>query len=426
MKKQRIFLLMASLLGFVIISCQENEPVNQLDQVPVLPKQVFNYNTSGDLPADFQMELSAKAITVPEHTSADEIQADVIRTNDNQVALNIDDHVATLGRVLFYDTRLSLNNTISCGSCHLQQSAFADPNPISVGFKGKTTSRNSMSIVNPVMNNNMFWDSRLPSVRDLVLEPVRNHIEMGMEEMDKLEQKLADVDFYQPLFEEAFGDQRVTEERIGQALTQFLNSMVSFDSKFDQGKHNNFSNLSPKETLGKDLFFSNKTKCSSCHAGANFSAPDGRFTAEMINSPNINGLSSDLSFDPNPEIIDEFGFMGSEYGGEVKGTANIGLDVVYEDNGKEDGQFKIPSLRNIELTGPYMHDGRFASLEEVVEHYNSGIQDHHNLDKKFKGDDGLPQRLGLNDTEKDALVAFLKTLTDVSFVTDEKFSDPFK
>ncbi len=420
MKKQRIFLLIATLLGFIIVSCQEDQPINTNDLVPILPKQVFNYNPSGDLPDNFKFELAAK--TSPNFFGEAPIQPDINTSESGDVSINIDNHVATLGRVLFYDTRLSLNNTISCSSCHLQKNAFADPNAISEGFKGKTTSRNSMSIVNPVLNNNMFWDSRVNNVRNLVLEPVQNHIEMGMESMNKLEQKLADTEFYKPLFEDAFGDSRVTEQRIGDALTQFLNSMVSFNSKFDRAKYNNFASLTPQETLGMDLFFSNKTKCSTCHAGANFSAPDGNLSAEVLSLMN---KDAQFTFDPDPEIINN-NFHNSEYGGEVKGTANIGLDVVYEDNGKEDGQFKIPSLRNIELTGPYMHDGRFSSLAEVVEHYNSGIEDHHNLDPKFRGEDGLPQHLGLSDFEKASLVSFLKTLTDVSFVTDEKFSDPFK
>jgi cytochrome c peroxidase len=170
--------------------------------------------------------------------------------------------------------------------------------------------------------------------------------------------------------------------------------MVSCDTKYDHELPNNFAGFTPLENIGRELFFSNKAKCSQCHAGSNFKAPD--------NDPN------------SPYSLPT-----------IKGTANIGLDIVYADNGKEDGQFKIPTLRNIALTAPYMHDGRFKTLEEVVEHYNSGVKAHTKLDDKLKTN-GTPQHLNLNDVEKMALVAFLNTLTDQSMITDPKFANPFK
>lgn len=307
---------------------------------------------------------------------------------------NITDAGATLGRVLFYDRQLSVNNTVSCGTCHKQEFAFADGKKGSEGFGGKTTPRNTMAIVNVAMNNNLFWDSRLSSLRVMVAEPVQNHVEMGMESMQALAQKLAKSDFYAPLFEAAFGSPQVDEQRISSALTQFLSSMVTAKSKFDYGMDNQFAQFSELEKVGQALFFSERTQCSSCHSGPNFSAPD---------------------------------LPGDPYGSPtVRGTANIGLDINYRDNGKGDGQFKIPSLRNIALTAPYMHDGRFNTLEEVVEHYNSGVQPHRKLDSKFIGSDGNPKRLGLDIMEKQALVAFLKTLTDESLVQDVRFSDPFQ
>ncbi|HMQ49613.1 MAG TPA: cytochrome c peroxidase [Saprospiraceae bacterium] len=306
---------------------------------------------------------------------------------------NITDAGATLGRVLFYDPQLSLNNAVACGSCHRQKAAFADGQIASEGFGGKFTPRNSMAIVNVALNNNLFWDSRIASLRLMVTQPVQNHLEMGMESMDVLATKLARVDYYPELFQAAFGTREVTGDRIANALTQFLSAMVTANSRFDQAQQNDFASFNELERMGKDLFFGGRAKCSSCHSGANFSAPDSPF---------------------------------GEYGAPtVKGTANIGLDLVYADNGKGEGQFKIPSLRNIALTAPYMHDGRFNTLEEVVEHYNSGIQAHRNLDEKLIGADGNPMRLGLNDMEKQALVAFLRTLTDEDFIRDQRFSDPF-
>jgi cytochrome c peroxidase len=301
---------------------------------------------------------------------------------------------ATLGRVLFYDPQLSLNNAVACASCHKQEIAFSDDAAGSKGFGGKVTSRNSMAIVNPAFNNNLFWDSRSSSVRDLVARPIQNHVEMGMENMNDLAIKLSNVSYYPDLFRKAYGSTQISEQTITSALAEFVCSMSSADSKFDHAQTNGFVDYTPMEKLGQQLFFSTKAKCSQCHAGANFAAPD---------------------------------FPGGGYSEPtVKGTANIGLDLVYTDAGKSDGQFRIPSLRNIALTSPYMHDGRFKNLTEVVEHYNSGIKLHNKLDEKLKGAEGHAQRLNLDEIEKRALVAFLGTLTDEVLTKDVKFSNPFK
>ena len=147
--------------------------------------------------------------------------------------------------------------------------------------------------------------------------------------------------------------------------------------------------------MGKALFFSAKAKCSECHAGQNFSAPD------------------------NPHSNDPYGMPG------IEGTAVIGLELFSKDKGKDNGNFRIPSLRNIALTGPYMHDGRFTSLDQVVEHYNSGIQPHPELDPKFIDQDGKPLKMNLNAIEKKALVAFLRTLTDERITKDTRYANPF-
>jgi cytochrome c peroxidase len=322
------------------------------------------------------------------HLSREELIRAGVRTNPA-----ITNEAATLGRVLFYDPRMSLNNSVACGTCHHQDKAFADGLAVSTGFGGKITPRNAMAIINVGFNNNLFWDSREHNLQTMVSKPIQNHIEMGMESMETLETKLATVAYYEPLFKNAFGTSKVTKERVSSAITQFLCSMVRCNSKFDAVAAEK-ATFTPMEQLGHDLFFGDKANCSSCHNGANFSAPD----------------------DP-----------GSAYGStETQGTANIGLDLQYKDAGKQDGQFKIASLRNVALTAPYMHDGRFQSLEQVVNHYNEGIKAHPKLDKKFVTADGSPKRLHLDAIEKQALVAFLTTLTDEKFVKDEKFSDPFK
>ncbi|MBM3937704.1 MAG: cytochrome-c peroxidase [Sphingomonadales bacterium] len=299
---------------------------------------------------------------------------------------------AKLGRVLFYDKRMSLNNAVSCGSCHHQSLGFSDRMPVSVGFGGKVTRRNSMSINNPVSFNNLFWDSRAQSPMDLSLRPVFDHIEMGMESDEMLEKKLAATDFYGPLFQEAFGSKEITRRRISLAITHFVTSMVTMNSKNDK-VNEGLAQFTMMEKMGHDLFFSERASCFKCHSGSNFSAPD----------------------DP-----------GGAYGGPtVAGTANVGLDKTYADNGKGNGKFRIPSLRNIELSAPYMHDGRFGSLESVIDHYSRGIQAHPHLDANLKDERGNPKRMNFTAEEKDALIAFLHTLTDVSFISNPKYSDPF-
>ena len=393
MKKN--ILNLCSLIGLTILgvfSCQNIEP-NDISTLarPQLPAQTHDY----------------AGVEFPEHFSFLNVQNSMepgffpnsgVVNPSNPAVTN---HGATLGRVLFYDPQLSINNSVSCGSCHHQSKAFADGLQGSVGFGGKVTPRNSMAIVNPTINRNLFWDSRVQSLPDLILEPIQNHVEMGMEDLDILTKKLSATDYYPELFKKAYGSEMVNSNRIADAMAQFLSSIKSTNSKFDEGATNDFRNYSNMEQLGKDLFFSERAQCSGCHAGANFSAPD---------------------------------FPGGEYGGDsfgsgtgdVRGTTNIGLDFVSDDNGLSAGRFRIPTLRNIALTAPYMHDGRFETLDEVIEHYDSGVKAHPQLDPKFISDDGSPVKLSLTTLEKRAMIAFLHTLTDEQFINESMYSDPFK
>ncbi len=339
-----------------------------------LPASPYNY-ANPDLPAHFRANQVQNLDNTP---------------NNNPVTNN----GATLGRVLFYDKNFSANNTTSCGSCHLGVNGFSDPAQFSVGFQGGVTGRNSMGLANARYYNNgrFFWDERAATLEAQTLMPIQDPVELGMT-LDGLVTKLQGVDYYPPLFENAFGDSTITSERISLALAQFIRSMVSYQAKYDTGlaaagnPNNNFANFTAQENQGKDLFFANRTRCSDCHETALF----------VGDQPRNNGLDATTT---------------DAGEGGVNGNQN--------DNGK----FKAPSLRNIELTAPYMHDGRFATLEEVVEHYNSGVQDHPNLDNRLRRG-GNPRRLNLNDNEKAALVAFLKTLTDETMINDIKFSDPF-
>lgn len=299
---------------------------------------------------------------------------------------------ATLGRALFYDKRLSANFSIACSSCHQPQHGFSDPRKFSTGFEGGTTSRNSMGLSNArwYQRGHFFWDERAATLEDQVLQPVQNPVEMGMT-LDVLTNRLAGEPFYGTLFTAAFGTPEVTSERISHALAQFVRSIVSTHSKYDEGVTVRFANFTAQENLGRQIFFGRvgNATCSACHGTDNF-----------VPGPNIN---------------------------------NNGLENPYVDKGlgaitgrpQDEGKFKVPSLRNIALTAPYMHDGRFATLEEVVEFYNSGVVDHPNLSPPLRRPDGSPLRLNLSDTEKAALVAFLKTLTDESMTTNEMYSDPF-
>ncbi len=385
MKKLQLIYL-AGICCCLLIACAKDDPKASEVQAPTLPAQLYDYST-----ADLSMH--------PE--------LDFNPNNGDQFNLeSIDDARATLGRVLFYDTKLSVNNRISCGSCHHQQLGFGDVGRSSTGFNNQVTPRNSMALSNLFFANQFFWDVRVNTLEDLVLQPIQNHIEMGMENLDVLEDKLAAADYYPPLFDDAFGSEDVTRTRISMAVADFLRSMISFNAKYDQGRDSDFSNYTPMEKMGMDLFRENG--CEGCHSEPTFASRWG------------------------------------------SGVANIGLDLEYTDQGAGavpsepidpngsgpvfffgNGSFKIPSLRNIAMTAPYMHDGRFNTLEEVIDHYNEGIQGHPNLDWRLQDFDfntgiGSPKRMNLDELEKMALVAFLKTLTDDDFLHDARFSNPFQ
>ena len=314
------------------------------------------------------------------------------RRFDNTPSDNpITDHGATLGRVLFYDTRLSANDTISCGSCHVQQYAFVDPNRFSRGFEGKLTDRHAMSLVNLRYHPRarFFWDERGGNLEHMVLMPVENPIEMGRDPAT-LPAVLGRDARYPQLFHLAFGDSQLTTDRIARALAQFLRSMVSYQSKYDEGRAaarsaaEDFANFTRQENRGKALFLRN---CSVCHL------PTQEAHFVMV-SPVNTGLDDDTQ----------------------RTDGGIG-DVTL--NPREMGHFKSPSLRNVEFTKPYMHDGRFSTLDAVIDHYSSGGKKHPNKDARM-----LP--MNFTASEKEALVAFLTTLTDSKFLTDPKFSDPFE
>ena len=337
-----------------------------------LPEVPYKY-ADIDLPAHFTRDTARRFDNTP---------------GDNQVT----DQGATLGRVLFYDTRLSANNTIACGSCHVQKHAFADPNRFSRGFKGGFTDRHAMNLVNVRYHprGRFFWDERGGNLEQMVLMPVENHLEMGLD-VAQLPVVLGRDAHYVDLFRRAFGDPQITNDRISRALAQFLRSMVSFRSKYDEGlaharaAGDEFSNFTPQENRGKALFIRN---CSLCHL------PEHQDAHFIMIEPVNTGLDDDTEHTDG-------------------GVGDITLAP------RDMGHFKSPSLRNVEVASPYMHDGRFATLEAVIDHYSSGGKNHPNKDVRI-------QPMHFTDSEKAALIAFLKTLTDPTFLADPKFSDPFE
>jgi cytochrome c peroxidase len=360
-------------------------------------------------------ETQVHFLSVENPNEANTFQKGLNEGADIQIK-GVTDAQAKLGRVLFYDTKLSLNNAISCGSCHHQAKGFADGLRSSPGFAGKTTPRNSMSIANPAMSHSgLFWDRRENSVLSMSLRPIQNHIEMGMEDLDLLERKLAAIDYYPTLFKEAYpSNPIITQKNISAAISAFVRSMITWDSKFDEGVKTKFANFTSEENRGMEIFMGKSMQTT--NTNDHFFNVDQGACAGCHNAPMFNdgsNLHSGSAYTDNGD------------NGNGRGV-NIGLDKVSSDVGTGDGSFKIPTLRNIELTAPYMHDGRFNSLEDVVTHYNEEVQPSKNLHRKLKDSNGKPKKLNLTPADQKALVAFLKTLTDKKFTTDPKFSDPFE
>lgn len=316
--------------------------------------------------------------------------------NNNPVS----DRVATLGRVLFYDKRLSVNDTTSCASCHQQASGFDDPRRFSTGFSGTAfTSAHAMRLGNIkyYRPGTMFWDKRAASLELQVTQPITHPIEMGFDSahggINALLTKLAASTYYPDLFTLAFGNAAITETRIQQALAQFTRSMISSASRWDTAYAQVFSATAQNRNLNAPL--------------PGFSASEELGHQLFMTGPGQGGAGCAACHQPPT-----FGLAAN--------SLSNGLDA------NETTIFKSPSLKNVGLSRAFMHDGRFSTLEQVIEHYNSGIQNGPALDNRLKTPGGAPLRLNLTANEKAALVAFLLTLNDGSLTTDAKFSDPFK
>lgn len=311
-----------------------------------------------------------------------------------------------LGRTLFYEKKLSSNGTISCGSCHQQQKAFTDGNQFSFGVNDSIGDMNAMSLSNLHWQNKFFWNGRAGSLETQAVQPIEDPREMNLPIEEAVSRLQADAQ-YPSLFKLAFGTEEITSDLIGKALAQFERTLVSANSKFDAWIRNEVE-LTPEEQLGLELFFTHPDpklqlrggNCSDCHLGFLTAGDPNGFTGF-----HNNGLDTDENLP-------------------------LGLMSVTQ-NPFDKGKFKAPGLRNIALTAPYMHDGRFQTLEEVLDHYNDHIQNSSTLDVLIlEASNELPDgsdavKLHLSDSEKAAIIAFLHSLTDQQFVTNPKFSDPF-
>lgn len=400
----RSLLALSLLLTLVSFGCDPSELAVPDDSIsPTERAELFDGVL--ELP---QTPYSYRVI-VPAH-----LQADAERLDNTPRDNPITDAGATLGRVLFWDNELSANRTLACASCHVDVAGFADSVALSEGFDGGLTGRKSMPLVNVAYYGpgRMFWDERAATLEDQVLLPIQDDVEMGLT-VDELVQRVEDAPYYAPLFLDAFGDTEVTEDRIADALAQLVRSMVSFDSAWDAGVVITgdplapFPNFTPQQNRGKAIFFGRHEPgagplCAGCHlppsAGRQPGAPPPPPSAGIfyMPGPRVNGLD-------DPEDL-----------GIFESTGRPG----------DRHRFKSPTLRNVELRAPYFHDGRFETLEEVVRFYNEEIELVPNLDPILT-DGNQPRRLNLSQADQDALVAFLKTLTDPGPVLDERFADPF-
>ena len=310
-----------------------------------------------------------------------------------------------LGRRLFYDPRLSANGKVSCSTCHIQRLAFTDGRTTGVGVSGKPLMFNSMSLANLMWGpQRFFWNGRADSLEEQVLTPLQHPDEMAQDLRGLVKELAADAR-YRELFETAYG--QISSSAITRALASFERTLVSCNSRYDQFLRGEIT-LEPQEELGRKLFMAHPdvkvslrgANCIDCHSQFLTSGSSARYDGFSNN-----GLDDEAHLQPGLQLV--------------------------TGNPAHRGMFKVPSLRNIALTAPYMHDGRFKTLEEVLDHYDSGIKNSSTLSALIVEADNrgaaAAGRISLHLTagEKAAIIAFLRTLTDQDFVTAERFSDPF-
>lgn len=289
-----------------------------------------------------------------------------------------------LGKKLFYDARLSRNNTISCGFCHQQSAGFTHHgHDVSHGIDDKLGRRNSLPVQNLIFYKTFFWDGGVHNLELVPLNAIANEVEMD-EEVENIIAKLESSADYRSRFNAAFGSGEITSTRFLHAIAQFMAAMISADSRYDRYVRNEGVTFSEGELQGMELFMQH---CSSCHA-------TDLFTDQSYRNNGYSSLS-DLEHD--------------------RGREEITL------NPEDRGKFKVPSLRNVAYTAPYMHNGKLVTLEQVLDFYADGVHDTPTLDTLLKAN-GTPG-FDFTEDEKQKIIAFLHTLTDEKFLTDKRFSE---
>ncbi len=323
-------------------------------------------------------------ITPEDNQSSGVIDLFYIPKNFGNPLYNVEKNQVTqagfeLGKALFNDPILSRDNTISCSECHNQSYAFTHHgHPLSHGIGEQVGIRNAPAIQNTAWQREFFWDGGVTDLDLFPIAPIENPVEMD-EKFGNVLQKLQKTSHYPGLFKKAFGSNEITSQAFLKALSQYMNSLISSNSPYDKFIRKEGQMFSADELAGYQLFL---VKCASCHQGENFSDQSYR----------NNGLAI------NPQLND-------------KGRYRITEDP------SDKYKFKVPNLRNVEVTAPYMHDGRFNTLEDVLNHYSTGVQDSQTLDPLLKN------KINLTAQEKTQIIAFLKTLTDREFLTNKKLSN---
>jgi cytochrome c peroxidase len=364
------FYLFLFTVVLAIVSCRPDEPEEEVEPSSIPSDEATDYN-----------------LIIPPFFPAMDIPADNRLTVEG----------VELGRYLFWEKELSADGSQSCGSCHLPEHGFSDPNRFSVGITGAQGTRQSMALVNLGWAYNYFWDGRAHTLEEQVIEPITNPIEMN-NTWDNALEKLRANPIYPQMFADVYGTTHITRNRAAKAMASFLRTMISANSKFDRERTGQYS-FTPLEETGFNLFQAEGginpntnqpwggADCFHCHGIAGMQMGD-----YLMHN---NGLDAEYSADP--------------------GRAGV------TGNPLDSGKFKTPSLRNIELTAPYMHDGRFQTLNEVIAHYNTGGVISTTSDPFMEAAGG---GLHLSELDQLAVIEFLKTLTDTSFLNNPAFSDP--
>ncbi len=369
MKRKIGTLLSLSFMVLALSQCRDNEPT------------VGNTNPAG----------TPYTLQVPEKFPAPNIPADNPMTYEG----------IKLGRHLFYDKDLSDNGTVSCASCHIQERAFTDATPTSVGSQGITGRRKAMPIFNLAFQDFFFWDGRTVTLEEQSLHPIRDPIEMN-NDLPTVISRLSADPIYPPMFEEAFGSSEITAERIAKAIAQFERTMISANSKFDSViRLQTGAQFTALEQRGYELFTSDFD-------------PNGGFGGDCFHCHGER----------------ETRYLFGAFGRDLQ-FVNNGLKATYTDQGRAEvtndptdvGKFKVPSVRNVEFSFPYMHDGSIPNLDSLIGFYNFGGHLHPNIDPNMKA---AGTGRNWSQGQKDALAAFLRTLTDYKFLQDTALSDPFQ